>query len=913
MQPKQTQFWHHLNPDELQIRLQSNYQHGLDSKSVLNRQQEYGANQLTLKQHQSPLMLFLLQFHQPLVYILLLAAIVTFLLQEWVNSSVIFGVILVNAIVGFIQESKALQAIDALSKHMQGSATVLRDGKKISVNSSQLVPGDVVLLQSGQKVPADIRLLHCRNLQIDESSLTGESVAVNKQQMTLAENTLLADRSNMAYFSTLVTYGTGKGVVVNIGDTTEIGKINRLVAEAPTLMTPLTHKISLFSQRLLKIILLLAALTLVAGWLRGDSLSETFMASVALAVGAIPEGLPAAISIMLAIGVSKMAKHHAIIRRMPATEALGSTTVICSDKTGTLTQNKMTVQQLYAGDINYQLTGSGYDDNGEILPAENLPSNEDNPLQNQALLETLKAGLLCNDTQLLRNAETTLVEGDPTEAALLISAAKAGFDRTYLQQSYPRLDSLAFESQTRYMASLHHSAEIQPAQNTIYIKGSVESILKRCKYALDADNQWVALDSEKILDNIDHMAKKGLRILAFAKKHIAPEITHLTHESIDNDLIFLGLQAMMDPPRPEAITAIQACQQAGIEVKMITGDHLITATAIARQIGLVGASQSKQEHYAYSGKDLAELNDEELRAAARYSSVFARVMPEQKLRLVEALQADGHVVAMTGDGVNDAPALKQADIGIAMGQGGTEVAQEAADMILTDDNFATIEAAVEEGRNVFDNLVKFITWTLPTNAGEGLVIMTAIALNITLPITPVQILWINMTTALLLGMMLAFENKEPGIMSRKPRKPNAPIINGELFLRIITVSALILICAYALFYWALSHQYPIEVARTLAVNMFVFAELFYLFNCRSLRYSIFRIGFFSNPWLLLGVVLMILVQLFFTYHPIMNHLFGSSPLNLLQWLAILLASLMIYAIVELEKRYRYQREGLGQP
>lgn len=892
--------WHHHPLEDMEKLLETNASKGLENFSVKERQLQYGANRLTPQKGKSPIVLFLLQFNQPLVYILLVAAIVTFFLKEYVDSGVIFGVILVNAIVGFVQEAKALKAIEALSKSMEGSANVIRSGIKQTVPASELVLGDIVLLQSGDRVPADLRLIQSRELQVDESALTGESVASQKNQSPLALETPLADRHNMAYSSTLVTYGTAKGVVVEIGDSTEIGQINTLIANATTLATPLTKKITEFSGLLLKIILILAGLTFVIGWFHGQPLLETFMAAVALAVAAIPEGLPAAMSIMLAIGVNKMASRNAIIRKMPAVETLGSTTIICSDKTGTLTQNQMTVQQIYADQYQYDVSGVGYEPTGELL----FENQHVDLSQTLALSETLKAGLLCNDSRLIKKEGRWQIDGDPTEAALVCSANKGQFDLARLEADLPRIDTLPFESQHQYMATLHKPSSSDSETAIIYIKGSVESILKRSVDTLYNNHQTVPMDVKAIFEQIDSMAAKGLRVLAFARKQVPLETKTVTHSDLETGLTFLGLQAMMDPPRQEAISAVKACQNAGIQVKMITGDHVATAAAIAQQIGLKGHINNRPDQYAYSGHDLALLSDKEMVEVAENSAVFARVTPEQKLRLVEALQSKGHVVAMTGDGVNDAPALKQADIGIAMGLGGTEVAKEAADMVLTDDNFATIEAAVEGGRSVFDNLVKFITWTLPTNAGQGLVIMTAIIFGLTLPVTPVQILWINMSTALLLGLMLAFEKIEPGLMSRPPRKQNTPIIDKELVLRTLIVSSLLLAGAYGLFNWAISGGHSLETARTLAVNMFVFGQSFYLFNCRSLRYSVFKIGFFSNPILLVGVSSMAAVQVFFTHSPIMNQLFSSAPLSLVQWGMVLLGGLTIYVIIDLEKRLR---------
>jgi calcium-translocating P-type ATPase len=636
----------------------------------------------------------------------------------------------------------------------------------------------------------------------------------------------------------------------------------------------------------------------LAGWLHGDSLLDTFMAAVALAVGAIPEGLPAAMTIMLAIGVGRMAQRHAIIRRMPAVETLGSTTVICSDKTGTLTQNQMTVQEVCAGDTCYEFLGVGYEPRGGVR----LGGASIDLTVQPALGECLIAGLLCNDSCLRSDHGQWRMEGDPTEAALISAALKAGLSQQQVERNYPRLETLPFESQHQYMATLHESAA--HGGTVIYVKGSVESVLSRCQDAFGADGRPQALDREHIQRQLHEMAARGLRVLAFARKFPAASRRCVERADVRDGLTFLGLQAMMDPPRPEAVTAVRACRKAGIQVKMITGDHVVTAAAIARQIGLDAAAAGESGEFAVSGHDLAQLSGQELVDVARRMVVFARVTPEQKLRLVEALQAREHVVGMTGDGVNDAPALKRADIGVAMGVGGTEVAKEAADMVLTDDNFSTIEAAVEEGRAVYDNLVKFIIWTLPSNIGEGLVILLAVFAGVTLPITPVQILWINMTTAVLLGLMLAFENKEPGIMERPPRRPETPVLTRELGLRIGLVSVLLVVSAFGLFEQAMLQGQGREAARTTAVNLFVFGELFYLFNRRSLRYSMFRLGVFSKRWLILGVMVMITLQVLFTYAPVMNHLFGTAPIGIVECTWILAGGLAIYTLVGVEKWYR---------
>jgi len=891
--------WHHLTEEEVVDFLETAAEKGLDAFEVGHRHEQFGPNTITRKKGKSPLTLFLLQFHQPLVYILLAAASVTTLLREWVDAGVIFGVVLVNAVIGFIQETKAVKAIEALARSLTTTATVIRGGERRQIPATDLVPGDIVLLQSGDKVPADLRLLSARELQIDESTLTGESVQVQKQSGLLPLDTLLADRLNMAYSSTLVTCGIATGAVVATGNSTEIGRINALIASADILATPLTKKIARFSGLLLYIILGLAAITFVVGVLRGEAMISMFMAVVALAVGAIPEGLPAAVTITLAIGVSKMARRNAIIRKLPAVETLGSTTVICSDKTGTLTQNQMTVQELYAGGELFRLSGSGYGPEGEIIRGTEAVT----PTENTALQECLIAGLLCNNSKLAKDAGEWRVEGNPTEAALLVAARKGGLAGEQLSAALPRLDAIPFESRQQYMATEHGTAE----RRVIYLKGSLESIVARCRHSLSPSGECTPFDVESCSRAAAEMAEKGLRVLAFARIERKWAAAELGHVDVAAGMTFLGLQGMIDPPRPEAVAAIRACQNAGIRVKMITGDHVITATAIARQIGLIGETGQSEQPLALNGRDIAALSDAELIAVAQQSVVFARVAPEQKLRLVVALQAAGNVVAMTGDGVNDAPALRQANIGVAMGITGTEVAKEAADMLLTDDNFASIEAAVEEGRGVYDNLVKFITWTLPTNLGEGLVILAAVFAGVQLPITPLQILWINMTTAVLLGLMLAFEPKEQGIMQRPPLDPGKPLLTGELVTKILLVGFLLLVGSFGLFQWELYQGSSLAAARTCAVNIFVFGEIFYLFNCRSLRHSMFRLGLFSNRWVLGGVGLMVLLQLLFTYLPAMNTAFGSQPIGLHQWGQIVIASLVVYVIIEFEKWLRNRK------
>ena len=868
---------------------------GLTRADYAERAARYGSNRLTARQGKTPFALFLSQCKNPLVLILLAAALITAGMGDWVDASVIAGVVFINAVIGFVQEINALKAIRALSHAVPFHAMVLRDGVRQQVDAHELVPGDIVFLQPGDKVPADLRLIQVKGLQIDESSLTGESVPSEKSTLALAQGTPLADRTNIAYASTLVTQGTATGVAFSTGDTTEIGQINRLITEVTDLETPLMAKIARFSWVLMWTILILAMVTFIVGWAMGESPLQMFTAAVALAVAAIPEGLPVAVTITLAIGVRRMARRNAIIRMLPAVETLGGTTVICSDKTGTLTQNAMTVQHLTAGALVYRATGSGYDPAGSLMLGDQPVAVATAP----ALNLLLQAGALCNEARLYRSEGVWSIEGDPTEAALLVAAEKGGLNLISILNDYPRLDTIPFESSRQIMATLHQPRS--GAAPVIFAKGAVEAMLLRCTTQIGADLSPEPLDSAKILRQVSAFAAEGLRVLAFARADCANK-EDLTHDDIASGLTFIGLQAMIDPPRPEVVAAIARCQCAGIRVKMITGDHIGTAVAIAQQIGLQEAQHGTVR--AAEGRDLEALSDDALRRLAYEVSVFARVAPEQKLRIVTALQSLGHVVAMTGDGVNDAPALRQANIGIAMGVTGTDVSKEAAAMVLMDDNFATIAAAVEEGRGVYDNLVKFITWSIPTNIGEGLIILLAILLGFSLPILPVQVLWLNMSTAVLIGIPIAFEGKERGIMQRPPRALDEPIMTRALVLRTVIVGLMLTVAAFTYFEWEMARGHNIETARTAALNMFALGEAFYLFNCRSLTGSVWSVGFLSNLWILGGFAALLLAQVCVIYVPAMNLLFQTAPLGHDAWLIGALVGLSINLVVALEKTLR---------
>ena len=891
MQHLLAQNWHSLESEKIIELFESDFKDGLGPLSIKHREEFFGKNVLKEKKRDSKLKKFFLQFHSALIYILLAASLITALLHEWVDSGVIFSVVIINVIIGFIQEVKAEEAIESLKKMMDTEAIVVRDAKKILISSKDLVPGDIVLLEAGSKVPADLRLLEINDLKIDESLLTGESVSTLKNTNLIGQDISLNDRDNMAFSGTFATYGRARGIVVATAERTEIGKIAHLIEETSSMDTPLTQKISAFSKVLLYVILALAAFTFLVGVLRENSAVETFMASVALAVGAIPEGLPAAVTITLAIGVSRMAKKNAIIRKLPAVETLGSVTTICSDKTGTLTQNKMSVTHIYCANETYEVTGKGYEPQGNFLKdGEVQESINDN------LLELHHGAYLCNESYLINKDGLYSINGDPTEGALIVSAIKAGCSEHRINTRFKSLDLLPFESDRQFMATIHQDTQKQ--ENVLYLKGAIEKTLEICEFKQVAE-ETIKIDNEKILHKVEEFAQKGLRVLAVIKKVVNEE--KIKDEMLKDKFIFLGLTAMMDPPREEAIVAVKESLHAGIKIIMITGDHAITAFSIAKMMSIV-PQDTPIEGSVLTGSELFKLSDEELIEALADIRVFARVEPEQKLRIVDALQVRGEIVAMTGDGVNDAPALKQANIGIAMGIGGTEVAKEASDMILSDDNFSSITHAVREGRNVFDNLIKFITWTLPTNLGEGLVILFAIMLGLTLPILPVQILWINMSTAILLGLMLVFEPKEDDIMQRLPRDPKQAILTKSIIIQMLVVGFYMLITSYAMFNYAISNGESIEYARTVAVNIFVFVELFYLFSCKEITKTIFKINIFNNKYLLIGVALMILVQVSFTHVSFMNLMFKSEALDMQTWTNILLISFGVVFVVEI-KRY----------
>jgi len=899
-QPDQQTIWHSRLVEEVLGELDSNAE-GLSADTARARLSVHGPNLLEPAKRSGPVVRFLAQFNNVLLYVLIGSAVVTALLEQWVDTGVIVGVVFINAIVGFIQEGKSERALEAIQDMLSPQSRVRRDGQTLTIPAQDLVPGDIVLVQSGDRVPADLRLFDVKSLQIQESVLTGESEAVEKATAPVDPQCGPGDRTCMAFAGTVVTYGKGTGVVVETATRTEIGKVSSMISGVQTLTTPLLRQIAVFSRWLTLAILVISAATFFYGHLiQGFLLDDMFMAVVGLAVAAIPEGLPAVMTITLAIGVTRMARRNAIIRRLPAVETLGSVTVICSDKTGTLTHNELMVQTVVTARESYAVTGSGYAPVGEFR----LDGDPVLASQRADLIAAARAALLCNDAELTAVDGHWHLQGNPTDGALMAVGLKAGLDIRLEQGLQPRTDLIPFESVHKFMATLHHDHD---GHGLIYVKGAPERILEMCAFQRTNGSED-ALDREYWLAQIEKMASGAQRVLAIACRATDPEHLHLRFDDVENDLTLIAMFGLIDPPRGEAIQAVNQCLAAGTQVKMITGDHATTAKAIGSQFGL------GNDHHVLSGIDLDNMSDEDFSAAASEADVFARTSPAHKLRLVEALQAQGHIVAMTGDGVNDAPALKRADIGIAMGRKGTDAAREAAEMVLTDDNFASIMHAVEEGRTVYDNLRKSILFLLPVSGGQALTILAAVMLALEYPITPVQILWVNMITAVTLGLALAFEEAEADVMSRPPRSSGAPILSTLMTWRTVYVSVLLLAGTFGLFEWQRSLGASLETARTVAVNALVMGEIGYLFSCRRIAGSSWnKSGLIGSKPVLITVALVLLFQLVFTYLPVMQTLFGTTIIGVFQWVAVFLFGVLLFFLVELEKAVtrRYDRKHSG--
>ena len=879
--------WHAIGAGEALARLAAGRE-GLAPDEAARRLRAHGPNALPPPPRIPGWRRLLRQFNDPLILFLLAAAAVAALLARYVDAGVIAAVVLINAAVGFVQEGRAEQALSALRAMLAPAARVLRAGARATVDAQALVPGDVLLLEAGDRVPADARLLRARGLRVDESVLTGESVPADKQVDPVPAGADLGSRGSMLYSGTLVATGHAVAVVVATGAATRIGRIGSLLGQVETLTTPLLQQIARFGRGFTMIALAAAAaLFAFAVAVRGYSGLDALMVVVALAVGVVPESLPAVITITLALGVRRMAARNALVRRLRAVETRGATTVICSDTPGTLPRNEMAARRGATRAGRVRAEGEGYAPQGRVTAVDGGEAAL------AAAQRVARIGLLCNDARLSGDDDGHWrVDGDPMEGALLALAARAGIDAAQLRSARPRLDEVPFDAAHRFMATLHADGK---GGALLCVKGAPEQVLALSRAEAGPDGAPAPLDPEAWRRGIDAAGAEGQRVLGFAWKALDHVPAQLALEDV-HGLVFAGIVGFIDPPREEAIRAVADCRGAGIAVKMITGDHAATAAAIAAQLRLA------DDVRVVTGQELEGIDDAELPGIAQRASVFARTTPEHKLRIVRALQSRGHTVAMTGDGVNDAPSLKQADIGIAMGHKGTEAAKEASQMVLADDNFASIAAAVHEGRAVYDNIRKVIAWTIPTNGGEALAVVLAIAFGWLLPMTPAQILWINMVLTVTLGLSLAFEPPERGVMSRPPRRRDAPLVSPFMLWRIVLVSILFSAAAFGVFGWAQARGHDIDTARTMVVNTFCVLEIFYLFSVRYLHASSFSLrGLRGTPAVLWAIAAVVAAQLAFTYLPWMHALFDSRPVPLLEGAAIVAIGVTLLVLLELEK------------
>ncbi len=889
--------WHADSPQRVLEALHADPA-GLAPEEAARRATQAGPNRLPTPVPPRPWIVFFRQFNNALIYVLIACALITALLQHWIDSAVILAVVLVNAVIGTVQEGKTEQAMAAIRQMLAPVATVLRGGERMSVPGEALVPGDIVLVEAGDKVPADLRLLAAHAVSVQEAILTGESATVDKHCAPVPADAALGDRACMLFAGTIVATGQGLGVVVATGANTQIGRISGMLTQVEAVTTPLVTQMGLLSRWLTGLILLVAPMLLLHGYFAGHhAFADIFMAVVGLSVAAIPEGLPAIMTITLAIGVQAMARRNAIVRRLPAIETLGAVSVICTDKTGTLTHNEMAVTTVITRDHVFTLDGDGYAPAGVLRLDEAKVDAADYAILDELAL----AATLCNDAALRNRDAAWTVEGDPMEGALLAFAGKIGVQVERARRAWPRTDAIAFDARHRFMATLHHDHEHHAL---VYVKGAPERVLEMCGGQRSPGAAREPLDRARWERLAAQVAGQGQRVLALAMLPVARTTTVLEHSDVAGGLTLLGMVGMIDPPRPEAIAAIAQCHDAGIRVKMITGDHASTAAAIGKQVGLA------QHRWVLTGADLDRMDDAALQQAALECDIFARTSPEHKLRLVAALQAQGETVAMTGDGVNDAPALKRADVGIAMGRKGSEAAKEAARLVLADDNFASIVAAVREGRTVYDNIKKVISWTLPTNAGEAATIVAALLFGMTLPVTPIQILWVNLITASTLGIALAFEPTEENTMRRPPRARTEALISPVLAWHIVLVALLFLGGVFGIFSYAIERGYPVELARTMALNTLVVMEIFHLFFIRniygtSLTWRAVRGT--KAVWATIAVVTV--AQSSITYLPPLQALFDTRAMSLLDGLLVIGAGIALFTIVEIEKQIRLQLAG----
>jgi len=867
-------------------------EYGLSNEEIAQRLVRYGPNKLVEEERISRLRILLHQFTSPLIYILLIAGIVTILLREYIDSGVIFSVVILNAVIGFIQEHRAEESVRALKKMVVPKAKVVRDGKEKEIASEGLVPGDIVMMTSGTKVPADLRLAHTIELKIDESMLTGESIPVEKHCAAITEENLIpGDQHNIAFMGTIVVSGRAKGIVVETGRTTVLGQIAEKVREVPVLQSPLQLKLDRFAKLIGMVVLVFSVIIFGIGILVGTGIAEMFLVAVATAVSAIPEGLPVAVTIAMAIGVSRMARRNAIVRKLPAVETLGSTTVIGSDKTGTLTRNEMTVKLIYDTRHVYEVTGSGYEPTGEILHG-GLPFKMEDE---KHLLQVLRIGSLCNESGVYEEEGRFKVDGDPTEGALIVSAMKAGLVVEEEKESYRQMGIIPFESERGYMATFHKFG----GQKYLFVKGAPEKILDMCIGSTDGTE----INRDEIADIAAEFARDGLRVLAFASKEAPDEMEDVTHHDVESGLLFAGLQGMIDPPRAEVIKAIEGCRKAGVRVVMITGDHAVTASAIARKIGI-----GEDAPGVLTGREIEAMNDKELFRRSQKISVFARVSPQHKMRIAQQMIAQGEIVAITGDGVNDAPALKAAHIGVAFGRSGTDVAKEASDMVIADDNFASIFAAVEEGRVVYDNIKKVTLFLVSCGFGELVAITATILLGMPIPYLPAQILWLNLVTNGLQDVALAFEPAEKNVLHRPPRNPKERILSPLLLQRTLLMGMIMAIGTLFMFGYALNSGVSLEKARTVALTTMVFFQFYQAFNCRSETQSIFGMNPLGNPLLFYSMIAAFFAQLAVIYVPALQWIFRTEPITVMEWVGIGIVSATIIIAVEFDK-WRRGRES----
>lgn len=896
--------WYQMTPDEAVGKLEGDSRKGLSQEEAERRLSEHGVNELQ-EEEKKPLAKKLAeQFLDPMIIILLIAAVISGVVGEAVDSVIILVIVIVNALLSIFQEGKAEEAIAALKKMSSPTVKVIRDGASKEINSAGVVPGDLVVLETGDIVPADLRLLESSNLKIDESSLTGESVAVEKHaEEKLTEEVGIGDRLNVAYSASIVTYGRGKGIVTATGEDTEIGKIATSLSSMEEEQTPLQKKLAGLSKTLGILVVVVCALVFIVGKLYGHETLNMFMTSVSLAVAAIPEGLPAIVTIVLSMGMGNMAKRHAIVKRLLAVETLGTTTYICSDKTGTLTQNEMTVTHVYVDGKVLDVSGTGYAPKGEVsFDGKAVTFDDVHGLKTLSAIATL-----ANDADLTEENGTYGILGDPTEGALITFSGKQGIDEKKLEEEYPRVEEIPFDSERKMMSTFHKNYFENKVSS--FTKGAPDVVLSRCKYFLK-DGEVVELtekDREAISEQNNSFAKNALRVLAYAYRNYDELPSEISSETIEKDMVFVGLTGMIDPARPEVKAAIKECRSAGIVPVMITGDYLLTAKAIAEELGIL-----EEGDHAMMGEELNGKSPEEIREIVKTTRVFARVSPQNKVQIVTALKENGEITAMTGDGVNDAPAIKKADIGIAMGITGTDVAKNTADVILTDDNFATIVHAVEEGRIIYANIKKFVTFLLSCNIGEVLVVFLSILLNLPTPFLPIQLLWLNLVTDSFPALALGVEKGEEETMLEPPRDPKEPILDRKVSITLIIQSLAITAATLGVYYYALTTHGAtgdgLVYSRTMAFSTLVFSELFRSFSSRSIDDTLFKMGFFTNKRLNQAVLLSLALVLVVLYVPALEAMFHMTDLNLTDWAIVLVSALIPLIIGEIQKMIRFGRQ-----